>query len=79
MMLRLRPAFNPDGPLQPAQDAADGGGVHRAEQGGAAGGAVKAVKWRASHMASLPRKWGEVERTTPPTYVGGSPCGDATK
>ena len=33
MMLRLRAAFNPEGRLQPAQDAAHGGGVHRAEQG----------------------------------------------
>ena len=30
----------PGGAVQPAQDAADGGGVHRADQGGAAGGAV---------------------------------------
>ena len=30
----------PGGTVQPAQDAADSGGVHRADQGGTAGGAV---------------------------------------
>ena len=40
MMLRLRSAFNPDNRCSPAQDAADRGGVHRAEQGRPAGGAV---------------------------------------
>ncbi len=40
MMVRLRSAFNPRGPVQPGEDAADRGGVHRAEQGGTEGGAV---------------------------------------
>ena len=44
MMLRLRTAFNPDSRCSPAQDAADGGGVHRAEQGGATGGAVSGTQ-----------------------------------
>ena len=43
MMVRLAVGVQPEQPLQPGQDAADGRGVHRAEQGGTAGGVVMRI------------------------------------
>ena len=57
MMLRLRSAFNPDNRCSPRQDAADRGRLHRAEQGGAAGGPITPESAATDHRLHFPGSW----------------------